>query len=610
MLSFLFAMGISEKIMLKSIFNASRFLGYLESKDEDSESEEGEDSSYDYEDSSDEYEDSSYDYKDSSYDYEDYDEAEEHQDDSETNVYNGDGDEKNNDDYYYSDSLEKENEYNIDEYYLNSFYDEYNQSNIYNVANDSYDSHDEDSYKPFPEYMVDNDSYESLYHADSYYSPPNTDIYDFLENEYSDEYVSSDEYEDSDYQEEYPEDEIITYEEVTNTREAWKAIAFDCKSKNCLAKKFLEIKNMSTLGRTWVFRKFMNPRTYDLGEMGRNNLNTKLELNISLKQLTLTPKDFLAATDYLLRLETGLKKVDDIDHLKNRRVRTSGELIQIQFGIGLLRLEKNIREQINKKVNQRRICFDRLLSTKALNGALKEFFGTNPLSQFMDQINPLAEITHKRRLSSLGPGGISRDTATLEIRGIHPTHYGRICPIETPEGKNTGLVNSITTYARINTDGLIETPFYKVYLGQVQKNIGLMFLTAEAEEPRKIATADLYVSNSGMLPKYSLPFRTDLIFQKMFREQIEYIGISSIQMISLATSLIPFLEHDDANRALMGSNMQRQAVPVIRPQRAIVGTGLESRTISDSGYSIQAVYGGLITYVSAEKIIICTPFQL
>ena len=395
------------------------------------------------------------------------------------------------------------------------------------------------------------------------------------------------------------------YNYVKNPPEAWKEIALLINSK-----RNSYLKNISKVGRKWIFRKCMNPRTYDLGTKGRISLNTKLELTISLKQLTLTPKDLLAATDYLLKLEKGLKNIDDIDHLKNRRVRTSGELLQIQFGIGLLRLEKNIREKINGKLIFLKNTLKNFISTKPLNGALREFFGTNPLSQFMDQINPLAEITHKRRLTSLGPGGISRDTATLEIRGIHPTHYGRICPIETPEGKNTGLVNSITTYARINNDGLIETPFYKVYLGQVQKNTGLIFLTADTEENVNVSTADLRISNSGMLPKYSIPFRTNLIFKKTFRDQIEYIGISSIQMISIATSLIPFLEHDDANRALMGSNMQRQAVPLIRPERPIVGTGLEIRTISDSGHSIQAIHGGLITYVSAQKIIICTPLNI
>jgi DNA-directed RNA polymerase subunit beta len=235
---------------------------------------------------------------------------------------------------------------------------------------------------------------------------------------------------------------------------------------------------------------------------------------------------------------------------------------------------------------------------------MREFFGTSPLSQFMDQINPLAELTHKRRLSSMGPGGVTRDTATLAIRGIHPTHYGRICPIETPEGKNTGLVNSMTTYARVNPNGIIESPFYKVYKGQVQKNAGMYYFSAEQEEKIKLAAADLSVSSINFLPKSLIPVRIAEDFTKIYRSKVEYIGVSPLQMISIAASLIPFLEHDDANRALMGSNMQRQAVPLIRPERPIVGTGLEARAVSDSGHALQSKYSGLVTYVSAKKIVV------
>ena len=224
----------------------------------------------------------------------------------------------------------------------------------------------------------------------------------------------------------------------------------------------------------------------------------------------------------------------------------------------------------------------------------------------MDQINPLAEITHKRRLSSMGPGGVTRDTATLAIRGIHPTHYGRICPIETPEGKNTGLVNSMTAYARVNPLGMLESPFYKVYKGIVLKTSGMFFLSADHEEKIKLAAADLLVTPVGFLPDTNIPVRIGENFTKIHRNKVEYIGVSPIQMISIATSLIPFLEHDDANRALMGSNMQRQAVPLIRPERPIVGTGLEPRAVSDSGHVIQAKFSGVVTYVSAEKIIVTT----
>ena len=369
-----------------------------------------------------------------------------------------------------------------------------------------------------------------------------------------------------------------------------------------LNKKISDEKRKAELGRKWLFKKFMNPRTYDLGKQGRISLNKKLGLSIALKQLTLTADDILATTDYLIKLEKGLKSVDDIDHLKNRRVRTSGQLIQIQLAIGLIRLEKIVREKMSKTPTTPNI--NSLVQTKVFNGALKEFFGSSPLSQFMDQINPLSELTHKRRLSSLGPGGVTRDNATLEIRGIHPSHYGRICPIETPEGKNTGLVNSMTTYAKVNSEGLIETPFYKVYQGQVQKTAGMCFLSAEQEEKVKVAPGDLSVSPLGFLSNSLIPVRVADEFTKIHRDEIQFLAVSPIQMISVATSLIPFLEHDDANRALMGSNMQRQAVPLIRPERPIVGTGLEVKAVSDSSQIIQAKSSGFIAYVSAKKIIV------
>jgi DNA-directed RNA polymerase subunit beta len=373
-------------------------------------------------------------------------------------------------------------------------------------------------------------------------------------------------------------------------------------SSKKLIKKINEEKKKAELGRKWLFKKFMNPRTYDLGKQGRISLNKKLGLSISLKQLTLTAEDILSTTDYLIKLEKGLKYVDDIDHLKNRRVRTSGQLIQIQIAVGLIRLEKIVREKMSKTNTTPSI--NNLIHTKILNGALKEFFGSSPLSQFMDQINPLSELTHKRRLSSLGPGGVTRDNATLEIRGIHPSHYGRICPIETPEGKNTGLVNSMTTYAKVNAEGLLETPFYKVYKGQVQKNSGICFLSAEQEEKVKVAPGDLSVSALDFLPNSLIPVRVADEFTKIPRNDIQFVAVSPLQMISVATSLIPFLEHDDANRALMGSNMQRQAVPLMRPQRAIVGTGLEVKAVSDSSQIIQAKSSGFVSYVSGEKIIV------
>ncbi len=439
--------------------------------------------------------------------------------------------------------------------------------------------------------------------------------------------------------------------------------------------------NLTELGRQWFYNRFMNPRSYDLGKQGRISFNKKLGITIASDQLTLTGLDVLYATDYLIKVEKGIYNIDDIDHLKNRRVRTSGELIQIQIGVGLVRLEKFMRYsesnftenksisdltfatdfsnksiipsfplKKNKPLNsidtasvfgtnqfptrtpmalqsnprnltnsflpqnstvksqfqrkKRLTSSSSIINHKAFNSAIREFFGTSPLSQFMDQINPLAELTHKRRLSSMGPGGVTRDTATLAIRGIHPTHYGRICPIETPEGKNTGLVNSMTTYAMVNSSGILESPFYKVYKGQVQKNAGMYYLNAEQEEQIKLAASDLSVSSIGFLPKAMIPVRIAERFTKISRSSVQYIGVSPLQMISIAASLIPFLEHDDANRALMGSNMQRQAVPLIRPERPIVGTGLEGRTVSDSGHVIQSQYSGLVTYVSAKKIIV------
>lgn len=362
----------------------------------------------------------------------------------------------------------------------------------------------------------------------------------------------------------------------------------------------------AALGQRFISRKFMNPRTYDLGELGRIRLNKKLGLSIPIDHHVLTPHDILHATDYLIKLEYGFGRLDDIDNLKNRRVRASGEIIQNQLGTGFIRLEKLIREKLKKPKN--RLTISNLLTTKAVNGALREFFGSSPLSQLLDQTNPLSEITHKRRLTSLGPGGVNRETAGMAVRGIHPTHYGRICPIETPEGQNAGLVNSLTTYAHINSYGFIETPFFKVYQGQVQKSNTPLFFSAEQEEEVLIAPGDLKQSGLQFLPKNFLPVRLTSEFKKVFRDQVEFISVSPIQMISIATSLIPFLEHDDANRALMGSNMQRQAVPLIQPEYPIVGTGFESRVIADSGHCVQSKTTGFVSYVSGDKVIIQSCF--
>lgn len=352
--------------------------------------------------------------------------------------------------------------------------------------------------------------------------------------------------------------------------------------------------------KKFFFRKFFSHRTYDLGCSGRNQLNKKFGSSISPDTYVLTPDDLVCAVDHLIRLEQGIGVVDDIDHLKNRRVRTSGELIQNQFGTGFIRLEKFIRE----KTLDSDLSITTIVSTKPVDGALREFFGSSPLSQFMDQTNPLAELTHKRRISSLGPGGITRETAGMAIRGIHPSHYGRICPIETPEGRNAGLVNSITTLSRINSEGGIETPFYNVYQGQMQKFGHVVFFSAAQEESITIAPSDLKTNYFNFLPGCTIPVRASGDFKKIVRNKVEYMSVSPIQMISIATSLIPFLEHDDANRALMGSNMQRQAVPLVLPERPAIGTGLEGRIVCDSGHSVQAKASGFVSYISSKNVLV------
>lgn len=393
------------------------------------------------------------------------------------------------------------------------------------------------------------------------------------------------------------EDDVKFMTPISTPPDAWRQLSY---ALNLTTNS--DPKLAAELGRKWIFKKFMNPRTYDLGLQGRFALNQKLNINIDPMQTTLTVQDLLAATDRLFQLQNGDAQTDDIDHLKNKRVRTAGELIQVQLNLGLLRLENNIRLKLSTSSSDQNFELESLVNSNAIDGAFKEFFGTNPLSQLMDQLNPLAELTHKRRLTSLGLGGVSRDTATLAVRGIHPSHYGRLCPIETPEGKNTGLVNSVTTYGRVSLQGLLESPFYKAYKGFVLKDEGLVYLTAEQEESIQAATPDLECSQLGFLPKQPIPTRSGPNFTLALRPLLKYAGVSPIQMISVATSLIPFLEHDDANRALMGSNMQRQAVPLIRPTRPLVGTGLEARVMSDSGHLMLSEKASYIMYVSGSII--------
>nr|ANA57012.1 beta subunit of RNA polymerase [Pyramimonas parkeae] len=354
--------------------------------------------------------------------------------------------------------------------------------------------------------------------------------------------------------------------------------------------------------------RFMNPNRYDLGKLGRIRLNKKLRILGNPTATVLRPEDILAAVDYLVNLEFGMGKLDDIDDLKNRRIRTSGELIQNQIRIGFSRLEKMIREKITEiePINGLTIAESflptRFIHPKPMVGSLREFFGSSQLSQYMDQTNPLAEITHKRRLSSLGPGGLSKDRAGMAVREIHPSHYGRICPIETPEGGNAGLVSSLTTYAKINSSGFLECPFYRVHNGEVKKKEGPYFLSAEQEENTFVSPGDLFISNENKLSQEKIPTRYKKEFGTSSPKQVQFIGISPIQMISVATSLIPFLEHDDANRVLMGSNMQRQAVPILSPERPLVGTGLEGQVARDSGTVLLSKKSGLVISTNSEEI--------
>ena len=388
--------------------------------------------------------------------------------------------------------------------------------------------------------------------------------------------------------------------EIQNTK--FIKVLFDLKK--------LKIKNKKTVLKTkkkLIINKFLNPRSYYLGEIGRQQLNQKLGISIPNNQKTLTPYDILFIVDILIQVLKNKKNFDDIDHLQNRRIRTSGELIQNQLSVGLLRLEKRVNEKIKKEKGF--LKFQNIFTPRALNSVFKEFFGSNPLSQFLDQANPLSELTHKRRLTSVGPGGVSRDNAGMDIRGIHPTHYGRICPIETPEGQNAGLVNSLTTFSRIDLSGSLLTPFFIIYKGQVQKQLGIQNLDAAISDKYPIILNLPKTSILNFLPNLPLTAQIDQNFKKTYRKNIKYGIVSCLQLISIATSLIPFLEHDDGNRALMGSNMQRQAVPLLHPESPIVGTGFENRVLFHSGNFIQSKESGLILYSSHVQIIIFSNFK-
>ena len=347
--------------------------------------------------------------------------------------------------------------------------------------------------------------------------------------------------------------------------------------------------------------RFFDNKRYDLGRVGRYKLNRKLRLNTPDTIRVLTPNDILSAIDYLINLEFDIGSTDDIDHLGNRRVRSVGELLQNQVRVGLNRLERIIRERMTVSEPEG-LTPASLVNPKPLVAAIKEFFGSSQLSQFMDQTNPLAELTHKRRLSALGPGGLTRERAGFAVRDIHPSHYGRICPVETPEGPNAGLIGSLATYARVNEYGFIETPSYKVENGKVRRDLPPAYLTAGEEDDMRVAPGDIATDEEGNILGDSVPVRYRQEFSTTTPEQVDYVAVSPVQIVSVATSLIPFLEHDDANRALMGSNMQRQAVPILRPERPLVGTGLEAQAARDSGMVVVSRTHGIVSYVDASHV--------
>ena len=358
-------------------------------------------------------------------------------------------------------------------------------------------------------------------------------------------------------------------------------------------------------GQQLLQTRFFDAKRYDLGRVGRYKINKKLRLTIPDTVRTLTHEDVLSTLDYLVNLEldVGGASLDDIDHLGNRRVRSVGELLQNQVRVGLNRLERIIKERMTVGETDS-LTPAQLVNPKPLVAAIKEFFGSSQLSQFMDQTNPLAELTHKRRISALGPGGLTRERAGFAVRDIHPSHYGRLCPIETPEGPNAGLINSLATHARVNEYGFIETPFWKVENGVVIKSGDPIYLSADREDEVRVAPGDVATEDNGAIKADLIPVRYRQDFEKVPPEQVDYVALSPVQVISVATSLIPFLEHDDANRALMGSNMQRQAVPLLRPERALVGTGLETQVARDSGMVPITRVNGTVVFVDANAIVV------
>ena len=352
-----------------------------------------------------------------------------------------------------------------------------------------------------------------------------------------------------------------------------------------------------------IHKLFFSDQRYNLGEVGRYRMNKKLGLDIPMDKQVLTKEDIITIVKYLIELINSKAEIDDIDHLSNRRVRTVGEQLSQQFGVGLARMARTIRERMNVRDNEVFTPID-LINAKTLSSVINSFFGTNQLSQFMDQTNPLAEITHKRRLSALGPGGLSRERAGFEVRDVHYTHYGRLCPIETPEGPNIGLISSLAVYAKVNNLGFIETPYRKVTDGKIDLKHEPVYLSAEEEEEKHIAQANIPLSDKGEIETDKVIARMEGDFPLVEPTVVNYADVAPNQIASISASLIPFLEHDDANRALMGSNMMRQAVPLLIADSPIVGTGLERQVASDSRVLINAEGDGVVEYVDANEITI------
>jgi DNA-directed RNA polymerase subunit beta len=349
-----------------------------------------------------------------------------------------------------------------------------------------------------------------------------------------------------------------------------------------------------------IDKLFFSDKRYDLGEVGRYKINRKLNLNSPLDQKTLTKEDIIEIIKYLVRLTNGKAEIDDIDHLSNRRVRTVGEQLYAQFGVGLARMARTIRERMNVRDNEVFTPVD-LINARTLSSVINSFFGTSQLSQFLDQTNPLSEITHKRRISALGPGGLSRERAGFEVRDVHYSHYGRLCTIETPEGPNIGLISTLCVHAAINEMGFIETPYRKVHNGKVDLK-QLTFLSAEEEDNAKIAQANTPLDDKGNFAEDKIVSRETGDFPILDKSEVEYMDVAPNQIVGLSASLIPFLEHDDANRALMGSNMQRQAVPLLRPDVPVVGTGLEGKAARDARIQIHSEGDGVVEFVDANEI--------